>query len=169
MVLASMEETDGINMNDPQENRISTPMPRRSFLKKLVGVVVGLTGVLFAAPVARYLIPAGSEEGEGFLTKADGEAVVESDIKEGSSFVGLSKDGPVIVIRRGGKLTAFSAVCTHLGCLVKWLPNEEVFFCPCHAGKFDANGVNISGPPPSPLAAFAVEMDSAGHVIIKQI
>lgn len=156
-------------MNDLPRGEGRAPMPRRSFLKKLVGMTVGLTGVLFAVPAVRYLLPAGGGEGQDFLTSADGNPVTESDIREGSSFIGLSKDGPVIVLKRAGRLAAFSAVCTHLGCLVKWLPNEEVFFCPCHAGRFDANGVNISGPPPAPLVAYTAERDSAGRVVLKRV
>lgn len=140
---------------------------RRSFLKKLVFFVIGLSGVIFALPVARYLLPKGGKNGENILTNADGKPLLESEIKENTSFVGLSRDGPTIVIKRNRKLNAFSAVCTHLGCLVKWIPNEEVFFCPCHAGKFDANGVNISGPPPNPLQSYDVEVDREGRILLK--
>lgn len=146
----------------------NTNIPRRSFLKGLVLALMGITGLLFAAPVVKYILPKGGKGGEDFLTNADGKPVLGSEIKEGASFVGLSRDGPTIIIRRAQKLTAFSAVCTHLGCLVKWLPNEEVFLCPCHAGRFDANGVNISGPPPSPLPAYIAEMDSEDRIIIKK-
>ena len=137
---------------------------RRSFLTKLIGGVFGLTGLIFALPVAKYLIPKGGKGGENIFTNADGKPVLENEIKEGASFVGLSQKGPTIVIKRSGKLVALSAVCTHLGCLVKWVPNEDIFFCPCHAGRFDANGVNISGPPSSPLETYNVEIDSGGRI-----
>ncbi|MBI2091632.1 MAG: Rieske 2Fe-2S domain-containing protein [Deltaproteobacteria bacterium] len=139
---------------------------RRSFLTKLIGVVFGATGILFAAPVVKYLIPKSSEGGENIFTNADGKPILENEIKEGASFTGLSRSGPTIIIRRGGKLRALSAVCTHLGCLVKWVPNEDVFFCPCHAGKFDVNGANISGPPPVPLAAYNVETANDGRILL---
>lgn len=142
---------------------------RRSFLKKLVGGMVGLTTVLFAAPVVRYIFPVSEKGGSNILTNADGEAIPASEIREGAQFIGLSKDGPTIVVRREKKLHAFSAVCTHLGCLVKWIPNENIFFCPCHAGRFDANGVNISGPPPSPLAAYNVEINKEGFIALAKI
>lgn len=139
---------------------------RRSFLQKLIVGVFGVTGVLFAFPVIKYLIPESSSGGENIFTNADGKPILANEIKGGASFIGLSKSGPTIIVRRGGKLHALSAVCTHLGCLVKWMPNEDIFFCPCHAGVFDANGVNISGPPPSPLAVYTVETTKDGRIIL---
>lgn len=143
-------------------------LTRRSFLKKLTGGVMGITGLIFAVPVIKYLIPHNVGGGANFLTNADGEPISEHEIKEGAAFIGLSKNGPTIVIRYEGKLRALSAVCTHLGCLVKWLPSEEIFFCPCHAGKFDINGANISGPPPEPLEVYAVTIDKDSHIVLER-
>lgn len=46
---------------------------------------------------------------------------------------------------------AFSVDCTHLGCPVRWLPDANLFMCPCHGGVFYANGTVASGPSPKPL------------------
>lgn len=53
-------------------------------------------------------------------------------------------------------LTAFSRVCTDLGCLISWDNAKDQFICPCHNGIFDRNGKNISGPPPRPLDQYEV-------------
>lgn len=53
-------------------------------------------------------------------------------------------------------LQALSAVCTHKGCPVAWRPAQKQFVCPCHGGKFDANGKNVAGPPPGPLKSLGV-------------
>lgn len=144
-------------------------IPRRSFLKKLIGGVMGLTAIALTVPVVQYLLPTTKEGGENILTNADGKPVPESEVKDGSSFVGLSKYGPTIVIRREGRLRALSAVCTHLGCLVKWVPTEDIFFCPCHAGRFDANGVNIGGPPPAPLAVYNAAINKEGYIALSSV
>jgi Rieske Fe-S protein len=39
-----------------------------------------------------------------------------------------------------GAVIAFSAACTHMGCLVQWQGKERSFNCPCHGGKFDEYG-----------------------------
>ncbi len=35
---------------------------------------------------------------------------------------------------------ALSAICTHLGCLTVWAPEQESIACPCHGSKFTPEG-----------------------------
>jgi carotenoid phi-ring synthase / carotenoid chi-ring synthase len=58
------------------------------------------------------------------------------------------------------RLQAFDARCTHAGCPVAVLPNAATeFTCPCHGGRFDAEGNVLGGPPDKPLAAVAMRRD----------
>ncbi|GEL76163.1 ubiquinol-cytochrome c reductase iron-sulfur subunit [Tenuibacillus multivorans] len=56
------------------------------------------------------------------------------------------------------EILALSPVCTHLGCTVDWNSNQDFpneFYCPCHDGRYDKNGVNIPGTPPTePLHSY---------------
>ncbi|WP_425806038.1 ubiquinol-cytochrome c reductase iron-sulfur subunit [Desulfitobacterium sp. Sab5] len=63
---------------------------------------------------------------------------------------------------------AFYRRCTHLGCTVEWEPNEKIFLCPCHGGKFDAEGKNIDGPPPKPLIALKVTVQDNDKIQIEE-
>jgi len=45
-----------------------------------------------------------------------------------------------------GALHCVSAVCTHLGCLVKFNPAATSWDCPCHGSRFDVNGAVLDGP-----------------------
>src|SRR5262245_18328327 len=45
---------------------------------------------------------------------------------------------------------ALSMVCTHLGCLFKWVETNHRFECPCHGSKFQADGTKIKGLGPAP-------------------
>jgi glycine/D-amino acid oxidase-like deaminating enzyme/nitrite reductase/ring-hydroxylating ferredoxin subunit len=67
------------------------------------------------------------------------------------------------IIRRGvhkvacyrdeeGVLHERSAVCPHLGCIVRWNDSERTWDCPCHGSRFDGPGGVISGPAVSDLA-----------------
>ena len=62
---------------------------------------------------------------------------------------------PALVMNLDEGLQVLSLVCTHLGCIVKWHPEDETFYCPCHAGTFDKTGRVTGGPPPAPLERFA--------------
>lgn len=78
-----------------------------------------------------------------------------TDFPPGAFHTVTLPDGAIIQLRRlPGKTPRFQALsarCTHKGCVVDWRPAEKQFHCPCHGGRFDANGRVLGGPPPSPL------------------
>jgi thiosulfate dehydrogenase (quinone) large subunit len=82
---------------------------------------------------------------------------------QGATYRDPADGSPDIVIRdANGKLTAFSAVCTHAGCTVGFQGGQIV--CPCHGGTFDAHsGQVISGPPPQGLAQRRV-VEAGGQI-----
>jgi menaquinol-cytochrome c reductase iron-sulfur subunit len=53
---------------------------------------------------------------------------------------------------------AFSVNCAHLGCPVRWLPDAELFMCPCHGGVYYSDGSVAAGPPPHPLSRYPVRI-----------
>lgn len=61
---------------------------------------------------------------------------------------------------------AIYKVCTHLGCLYKWVPSNDRFECPCHGSKFEKDGTYIEGPAPRSLDRFVVSVvDAQGSVL----
>lgn len=50
--------------------------------------------------------------------------------------------------------SALYGVCTHLGCLPKWVDTNGRFECPCHGSKFELSGKYIEGPAPRDLDRF---------------
>ncbi|MDL1899842.1 ubiquinol-cytochrome c reductase iron-sulfur subunit [Anaerolineae bacterium CFX9] len=51
-------------------------------------------------------------------------------------------------------LVVLYGVCTHLGCLPKWVEANHRFECPCHGSKFQLSGLYIEGPAPRSLDRF---------------
>lgn len=56
------------------------------------------------------------------------------------------------------QFTAFAVNCTHLGCPVRWLPDADLFMCPCHGGVYYADGAVAAGPPPKSLSQYEVRL-----------
>lgn len=72
----------------------------------------------------------------------------------------------VFIIRTEKGLCAISAVCTHLGCIVKQVP--QGFDCPCHGSRFDSLGRVLGGPAPRPLEWFALSVAPDGQLIVDE-
>jgi cytochrome b6-f complex iron-sulfur subunit len=63
----------------------------------------------------------------------------------------------MITSTNSGDLKAFSAICTHEGCKVKWNGGDANIQCPCHQGTYHPrSGRVISGPPPYPLRRYEI-------------
>lgn len=126
---------------------------RRTFL----GVCLSGLGTLAVAavswPLFRYLAPRSGGDAAGKVV------IPDADVREGEAkFFEYAGSAAVLVRKRGGGLVAFSAVCTHLGCIVQWEKDKQYFLCPCHGGHYSEDGVVTVGPPPKPLVKlpFAV-------------
>lgn len=76
-----------------------------------------------------------------------GDVGSEDEIPPGEGAVLRHGLGKVAVYReRSGAVHRFSAVCTHLGCIVTWNASADTWDCPCHGSRFDKLGKVISGP-----------------------
>jgi Rieske Fe-S protein len=71
----------------------------------------------------------------------------------------------VVTQPASGQYKAFSAVCTHVGCIVNKVTNGTID-CPCHGSEFTiTNGAVVTGPAPSPLPAKQIKIVD-GRVIL---
>lgn len=99
------------------------------------------------APVAPGT--AAAEPGPAALAKV-------ADIPAGGGVI-LKEQSVVLTKDASGKVCAFSAICTHQGCVVTEVGNGTIN-CACHGSKFDATtGERVAGPAKAPLPAVAVK------------
>jgi Rieske Fe-S protein len=80
----------------------------------------------------------------------DGSGV--ENVRRGSGKV-ITLDGQRVAVHRkdNGEVVKVSAVCTHMGCLVRWNDAERTWDCPCHGSRFTPDGLVIGGPAEAPL------------------
>ena len=71
---------------------------------------------------------------------------------------------PCILIKKGnGELRAYSQVCTHLSCAVRYETGANTIECPCHRGFFAVDdGRPVAGPPTRALPRVRLETRSDG-------
>ncbi len=145
------------SVNETEHEGLDCPFSRRGLLKYILlafSAVATAGGVL--TPIIAYLWPprrGAAEAGERVAVAST------ADLPPGTGQVFSVNNKPVIVINTEEGLKALSAVCTHLGCIVFWNEQRDVIACPCHEAYFSVNGAVISGPPPSPLAPFRVQVE----------
>jgi glycine/D-amino acid oxidase-like deaminating enzyme/nitrite reductase/ring-hydroxylating ferredoxin subunit len=87
-----------------------------------------------------------------WLTAGDVESA-DSIPRDGGAVLRRGLEKIAVYRDASGELHERSAVCTHLGCLVKWNPSEKTWDCPCHGSRYDPHGNVINGPANKPLAS----------------
>lgn len=127
---------------------------RRSFLQWSIFGLLSAWALASLNMIVQFLIPPARPH------KSKDLSIPLAQIPPGTSTVVNYKGSPVIVINGDHGIAAFDAACTHLGCVVKWVPEEQIFYCPCHAGKFDQRGKVTAGPPPEPLHKIKIEVEN---------
>lgn len=126
---------------------------RRRFLDYLLGTSAVATLGAIIYPIIRFMAPPQ-------IVEALQNSVVAAKLSElppNSAKIFKFGSKPGLVVRTAsGELKAFSAVCTHLDCIVQYRSDTKQIWCACHNGQYNLNGENIGGPPPRPLEEYQV-------------
>jgi Rieske Fe-S protein len=86
-----------------------------------------------------------------------------SDVPVGGGKI-LTDKKIVITQPQAGTFDAFTAVCTHQGCIVTTVSGGTIN-CPCHGSKFSiANGSVVNGPASSPLAPVSIKVQGTSII-----
>ncbi|MGW1672169.1 Rieske (2Fe-2S) protein [Streptomyces sp. NPDC002324] len=126
-----------------------------------------------AAGTAALLMGCGGDEGGDTAersspgdTAADGgeELAKTADIPVGGGKI-FDEQKIVVTQPAEGDFKAFSAVCTHMGCIVSSV-SDGTIDCACHGSKFKvADGAVVHGPATEPLPAEKITV--AGNSILR--
>jgi cytochrome b6-f complex iron-sulfur subunit len=157
-----------VTIEQPVSVDVESNPTRRAFLGIATAAGLCYAGAI-GYPIYRYL--ASSAE-----MAADEAAVTQvtldkaQDLPLASVLMFKFGSSPAMLIHGAdNSWVAFSAVCTHLGCTVKFEPDKDRIHCACHGGVYDAHtGKNVSGPPPKPLKAYKVKV-GATNVVVSRV
>lgn len=128
-----------------------SPARRRFLLTVMLGGVGALLAGAAGWPLFRFLSPRQQDGATGKIS------IPRDRVPVGAAHFFQYHGHPTVVIQpAAGRFIALTAVCTHLGCIVKWEKDKEDFLCPCHGGRYSPEGKVTAGPPPKPLETYPV-------------
>jgi menaquinol-cytochrome c reductase iron-sulfur subunit len=140
---------------------------RRVFITRLSILLIGIASLLVAVPVIGFLIgPLLSRlpqvwRSVGELDDFKVGETVKVSFRDPSplAWAGVTAETAAWLRRiSDDQFMAFAMNCTHLGCPVRWLPEADLFMCPCHGGVYYSDGRVAGGPPPRPLFTYPVRI-----------
>ncbi len=147
---------------------------RRDFLGLAFGGVAAVGGAFALGAIKKTWDPLPSVKAAGFTTvdlspMKDGE-FRQLEWRKKPVFIlkkskTMKKDAQRDVVVGGSDYTVVVGLCTHLGCIPKWLPSSQIFKCACHGGEFDASAINTFGPPPTPMEIPPYKIDGTKLVL----
>jgi Rieske Fe-S protein len=150
----------------PEDQTIASDPSRRNFLNWFLGTAAGAFVMSVLYPISRYLIPPQLEESSARTVTL---SIKPQELKVNTGQIFRFGSQPAILIDTPtGELKAFTATCTHLGCIVQYRSDLNQIWCACHNGHFDLNGKNIEGPPPKPLEEYTVNVRGDQLVVAKK-
>ena len=151
-------------------------LDRRDFMKATIVSIGGVIGAAIGIPAIPYIIGPAQKQDTADWIRLGAVSKVELSVptlfkltlETQTGWVNSEEEFSVYVLTENGQdYTVMSNVCTHLGCRVRWIPDQGEFFCPCHNGVFAKDGSVVDGPPPRPLDKFEYKVED-GSIFVKR-
>ena len=154
---------------------------RRGFMGKAFGAVAGVGAVASLYAMKRSWDPLPSVKAAGFTT------LDMSAYKENELVTEKWRGKPIFVLKQTAEMAKTAeansqdkdrlikvgddyfmvclGLCTHLGCIPGYDPEEKSFLCACHGGMYDATGMVTKAPPPRGLDIPPFKVDGMKLVL----
>jgi nitrite reductase/ring-hydroxylating ferredoxin subunit len=130
---------------------------RRALMGGIVGLGVGLPLVAACGSDSGSGGGSGSGGSSGGSTTS-GTVGKTSEVPVGGGKI-FAAEKVVVTQPTAGDFKAFSAVCTHQGCVVAEIKGKDID-CTCHGSKFSIeDGSVVTGPATKPLEALKVTVE----------
>lgn len=164
-------------MQRPNEGVIAkdADVTRRKFMEIGIYGITGTITVVSGVALARFAVGPSFEKEESKWIEIDAQdldragqnftqVVLEWEKKDGW-LTAKAKSLAYVKQVSANEVVAINATCSHLGCIVTWKDEQKIFQCPCHNGRYDAQGRVISGPPPKPLRRHKAKIED-GRILL---
>lgn len=128
-------------------------MNKKISRRKMLGQIVA--SFFIPVSVLWYL---GTKRKIDLVTKK--KIVLPNNLADGVTFL-----EDVTIVKSDKEILALSSKCTHLGCKINNVINDELI-CSCHGSKFNLKGVPIIGPATKPLKTLKIEKDKLSEKMV---
>jgi len=144
-------------------------LERRSFIRGAIYTLTSLIGGTLAASVGTYLLGTPQVETDSWADAGDiselqpgsPQEITFERSREDCWKIHNEKASAWVILNNEHKVTAFSPLCTHLGCAYNWQSDKKQFSCPCHGSIFSATGEVVQGPASRPLDRYEVKLEGS--------
>jgi Rieske Fe-S protein len=158
------EGSDQEDSHSEDEDNAEDP-GRRTFLIRAISIIGGGIAGLVGIPAAFFVTGSaraatGEEEwirlgSASSIQPGAAPTLMKATVSRRIGYLVEEQEVSVFVTTENGvEFTVLSNVCSHLGCRVRWVDDQDGFFCPCHNAIFGPDGGVVQGPPPRPLDKF---------------
>lgn len=152
--------SDGVEGSLGEDGQADPPCCSRRAVLASAGLAGGALALTACGTAENIASDAASSAGAA-ASSALKEAVSKATIPVGGGKV-LTDQKVVITQPTAGEFKAFTAVCTHQGCVVADVSGGTIN-CPCHGSKFDITTGDVKqGPATRPLPRKTVSVSGDG-------
>lgn len=123
---------------------------RKTFFKWATAALAVPVAYVWQASVSR----------DKFFSQKEQTLEIEKDLPDGVHFFDR-----VILVKENDNYKLMSSKCTHLGCKIDKLDNDQMV-CPCHGSRYDKNGKPVKGPATDQLSAVDYNLDTRDNLLI---